>query len=328
MKKTLTRVIIYALEFFVRCILEKNIVNIDSAGKRVDIYVSENFENITRSQAQMLIEAGNVLINGSKVKVSYKLKLEDEIDISMPGPKKSHIIAQEIPLEIIYEDKDIIIVNKPKGMVVHPGNGNFDGTMVNSLMYSHAGDLSGINGVLRPGIVHRIDKDTSGLLVVAKNDIAHKTLTDKFKVHDITREYIALVDGIIEKDKLKINLPIGRDPNDRIKMAVTTKNSKNAITNIEVIKRYYKSNYTLVMAILVTGRTHQIRVHMSYIKHPLVGDEMYGKAHNKLNVKGHLLHATTLGFVHPVTNKYVEFNEKLPEEFNQVLENLDNLENN
>lgn len=318
----------YVLEFFVRCILEKNIVNLENVGKRIDIYIAENFENITRNQAQMLIDSGDVLVNTNTIKSSYKLKLGDEIALNIPEPKESHIVPQEIPLEIVYEDKDILIVNKPKGMVVHPGNGNFDGTMVNSLMYSHADDLSGINGVLRPGIVHRIDKDTSGLLVVAKNDVAHKTLTDKFKVHDITREYVALVNGIVGKDKLKINLPIGRDPNDRIKMAVTTKNSKNAVTNIEVVKRYYKSNYTLVKAILETGRTHQIRVHMSYIGHPLVGDEVYGKSSNKLNVKGHLLHAGTLGFVHPVTNKYVEFNENLPEEFKQILDRLDILENN
>lgn len=310
------------------CVLENKIVKVDDSGKRLDVYIAEAFENITRSQAQMIIEENDVCVNGKCVKASYKLKEGDEVALRMPELKESHILPQEIPLDIVYEDKDILIVDKPKGMVVHPGNGNFDGTMVNSLMYSHANNLSGINGVLRPGIVHRIDKDTSGLLVVAKNDLSHKTLTDKFKVHDITRVYIALVDGIVEKDKLKINLPIGRDPRDRIKMAVTTKNSKQAITNIEVLKRYYKSNYTLVKATLETGRTHQIRVHMSYISHPLVGDSLYGKSTNRLNVEGHLLHARTLGFMHPVTNKYVEFNRDLPEEFKQILDKLKEIENN
>ena len=310
------------------CKLERKIVTSEDARKRIDIYVAQAFDDITRSQAQMLIEEGNLLVNGKCVKVSYKLKEDDIIDLNIPMPKESQILPQDIALNIVYEDDDIIIVDKPKGMVVHPGNGNFDGTMVNSLMYSHANKLSGINGVLRPGIVHRIDKDTSGLLVVAKNDIAHKTLTDKFKIHDITREYIALVNGILDKDKLRINLPIGRDPKDRIKMAVTTKNSKEAITNIEIIKKYSKSNYTLIKAVLETGRTHQIRVHMSYIGHPLVGDEVYGKSKNNLGITGHLLHAKTLGFVHPVKGQYIEFNKDIPDEFQNILNRLDMAENN
>ena len=210
--------------------------------------------------------------------------------------------------------------------MVHPGNGNFEDTIVNALMFSHKDKLSGINGVIRPGIVHRIDKDTTGIIVVAKNDNAHKCLAEQFKEHSITRKYIALVDGIIDKDKLRINLPIGRDEKNRIKMAVTTKNSKEAITNITVLKRYIKSGYTLVEAKLETGRTHQIRVHMSYIGHPLVGDNVYGKSNNEFGVQGQLLHAKVLGFVHPTTGKYMEFETNLHEDFKAVLDMLEKRE--
>ena len=241
--------------------------------------------------------------------------------------KTSDIKAEDIKLNIIYEDDDIIIVNKEKGMVVHPANGNYTGTMVNSLMNSHNGKLSSINGVIRPGIVHRIDKDTSGILVVAKNDNAHKKLSEQFKVHSITRKYVALVKGIIKEDNLDINMPIGRNPKDRKKMAVTYKNSKDAITHIKVLKRYYNSNITLIEASLETGRTHQIRVHMSYIGHPLLGDEVYGKKDNTFKVQGQMLHAKVLGFIHPKTNEYVKYESDLPEEFKNIITKLENKEN-
>ena len=211
-------------------------------------------------------------------------------------------------------------------MVVHPANGNYTGTMVNSLMESHKDKLSSINGVVRPGIVHRIDKDTSGILVVAKNDNAHKILSDQFKVHSITRKYVALVKGIIKEDEMTINLPIGRNHKDRKKMAVTYKNSKEAITHIRVLKRYYNSNLTLVEAVLETGRTHQIRVHMSYKNHPLLGDDVYGKKDNTYKIQGQMLHAKVLGFVHPTTGKYIEFESDLPDEFKELLVKLENKE--
>ena len=209
---------------------------------------------------------------------------------------------------------------------MHPANGNYTGTMVNSLMHSHKDKLSSINGVIRPGIVHRIDKDTSGILVVAKNDNAHKMLSEQFKVHSITRKYIALVKGIIKEDDMVINLPIGRNPKDRKKMAVTYKNSKEAITHIKVLKRYYNSNLTLVEATLETGRTHQIRVHMAYKNHPLLGDEIYGKKDSTYKVQGQMLHAKVLGFIHPTTGKYIEFESELPEEFKEILVKLENKE--
>jgi len=298
----------------------------ENKGKRLDIFLSENIEDITRSYIKTLIEEENVLVNGSKQKSGYSLKLNDVISVNMPQSKEADILPEEIKLNIMYEDDDVIIINKEKGMVVHPANGNYTGTMVNSLMNSHKDKLSSINGVVRPGIVHRIDKDTSGILVVAKNDNAHKNLSDQFKVHSITRKYIALVKGIIKEDDMAINLPIGRNSRDRKKMAVTYKNSKEAITHIHVLKRYYNSNLTLVEAVLETGRTHQIRVHMSYKNHPLVGDEVYGKKDTTFKVQGQMLHAKVLGFIHPTNNKYIEFESDLPDEFNTILEKLENKE--
>ena len=253
------------------------IVDKDNVSKRLDIYLSENIEDVTRSYIKILIDDNKVLVNNKSQKSGYKIKLNDSIDVTFEEKKNEDIIAQDIPLEILYEDDDIIIVNKPKGMVVHPANGNYTGTMVNSLMLSHQGKLSSINGVIRPGIVHRIDKDTSGILVVAKNDNAHKKLAAQFKVHSIKRKYVALVKGIIKEDSLTIDMPIGRSVKDRKKMTVTNKNSRSAVTHIAILKRFYSSNVTLVEAQLETGRTHQIRVHMAYIHHPLVGDEVYGK---------------------------------------------------
>ena len=302
------------------------VVDKDNVSKRLDIYLSENLEDVTRSYIKTLIDDSKILVNNKKEKSGYKLKLNDIIDVTLEEKKSENIVAQDIPLEILYEDDDIIIVNKPKGMVVHPANGNYTGTMVNSLMYSHQGKLSSINGVIRPGIVHRIDKDTSGILVVAKNDNAHKKLAAQFKVHSIKRKYVALVKGIIKEDSLTIDMPIGRSVKDRKKMTVTNKNSRSAVTHIAILKRFYSSNVTLVEAELETGRTHQIRVHMAYIHHPLVGDEIYGKKDNKFKVQGQMLHAKYLGFVHPSTGKFIEFEKDVPEYFKEVLKSLENKE--
>lgn len=304
----------------------KIVVEEEDSSKRLDMYLVENVDNVTRSYIKNLIDEGNILVNGKVVKSGYKVKENDEIDIDMPVVEDNKIVPENIPLDIIYEDEDIIIVNKPKGMVVHPANGNYTGTMVNSLMYSHKGKLSDINGVIRPGIVHRIDKDTSGILVVAKNNDAHRKLSEQFKVHSIKRKYIALVKGIIKEENLDIDLPIGRSQKDRKKMAVTNKNSKNAVTHIKVLKRFYASNVTLCEAELETGRTHQIRVHMAYIHHPLVGDEVYGKKDNNFKIEGQCLHAKYLGFIHPRTGKFVEFDSKLPDYFQNLLDKLEKKE--
>ena len=305
----------------------KYIVDENDKKKRLDKFLQEKDLNITRSYIKTLIEEGYVKVNEEKVKSGYSLKKDDVIDITIKEDETCDINPENIPLEIVYEDDDIIIVNKPKGMVVHPANGNYTGTLVNALMYSHKDKLSSINGSIRPGIIHRIDKDTSGILVVAKNDEAHKKLSSIFKVHDIKREYIALVKGIVKEDRLDINLPIGRSAKDRKKMAVTNKNSREAITHIEVLERFYASNVTLVKATLETGRTHQIRVHMSYMHHPIVGDEVYGKKDPKFKVTGQMLHAKLLGFKHPTTNEYVEFESEIPEYFKDILDTLERKEN-
>ena len=305
----------------------KYIVDENDKKKRLDKFLQEKDLNITRSYIKTLIEEGYVKVNEEKVKSGYSLKKDDVIDITIKEDETCDIKPENIPLDIVYEDDDIIIVNKPKGMVVHPANGNYTGTLVNALMYSHKDKLSSINGSIRPGIVHRIDKDTSGILVVAKNDEAHKKLSSIFKVHDIKREYIALVKGIVKEDRLDINLPIGRSAKDRKKMAVTNKNSREAITHIEVLERFYSSNVTLVKATLETGRTHQIRVHMSYMHHTIVGDEVYGKKDPKFKVTGQMLHAKLLGFKHPTTNEYVEFESEIPEYFKDILDTLERKEN-
>lgn len=302
------------------------IIEKEDASKRLDVFLSEKIEDATRSYIKTLIDDGKITVNLAKVKAGYKLKIGDTIDVEIVEKKPENIVAEDIPLDIVYEDDDIIIVNKPKGMVVHPANGNYTGTMVNSLMNSHKDNLSSINGVIRPGIVHRIDKDTSGILVVAKNDNAHKKLSEQFKVHSIKRKYIALVKGIIKEDKLTIDRPIGRSIKDRKKMAVTEKNSRRAITHISVLKRFYSSNVTLIEAELETGRTHQIRVHMAYLHHPLVGDEVYGKKDSKFKVNGQMLHAKYLGFIHPTSGKFVEFDSPLPEYFSSILMSLENRE--
>ena len=304
----------------------KYIVESKDISKRLDIFLSENIKDATRSYIKNLIDDKKIRVNSNFVKAGYKLKENDVIEVELIQKQSENIIPEDIPLDIMYEDDDIIIVNKPKGMVVHPANGNYSGTMVNSLMNSHKDNLSSINGVIRPGIVHRIDKDTSGILVVAKNDNAHKKLSEQFKVHSIKRRYVALVKGIIKENNITIDKPIGRSVKDRKKMAVTDKNSRNAITHISVLKRFYNSNVTLVEAELETGRTHQIRVHMAYLHHPLVGDEVYGKKDSKFKVSGQMLHAKYLGFIHPSTGKFIEFDSKLPEYFKDILSVLENKE--
>ena len=295
-------------------------------GQRIDKVLSDLNHEYTRSFVQKMLEEGNITVNGNTVKSSYKVKLGDEIFVEELEITEIDVLPEDIKIDIVYEDDDVIVVNKEKGMVVHPGNGNYTGTLVNALMFSHKDELSAINGVVRPGIVHRIDKDTSGILVVAKNDKAHKILADDFKVHNITRKYIAIVKGIVERDNIKIDLPIGRAENDRIKMAVTEKNSRNAVTYIKVLERFHKSNYTLVEATLETGRTHQIRVHMSYIGHPLLGDEVYSKGKNEFGISGQMLHAKVLGFNHPIKEEYMEFTKEEPKEFKEILEILRNKE--
>ena len=296
----------------------------EDVGMRMDAYLASVTDNsLSRTYIQKLMDQGQISVNGVPEKLKkYKIKNGDILEIMIPEPESLDVEAEDIPLDIVYEDEDLIIVNKAKGMVVHPGNGNYTGTLVNALLFTHKDRLSAINGVVRPGIVHRIDKDTSGIIVVAKNDKAHKTLSSAFKVHNITRKYIAVVKGIVEKDNIKIDLPIGRSTTDRIKMAVTEKNSREAITHIKVLKRFYESGYTLVEAKLETGRTHQIRVHMSYIGHPLLGDDTYGPAKNEFGISGQVLHAKTLGFNHPTTGKYIEFEQEEPEEFKEILNKL------
>lgn len=305
--------------------MELKVLNVD-VGKRLDNFTLQNVDNLTRSYIKNLIDDELVTVNGKKQKAGYSLKENDIINIQIPEDKEANIKAEDIKLNIMYEDDDILIVDKEKGMVVHPANGNYSGTMVNSLMYSHKDKLSSINGTIRPGIVHRIDKDTSGILVVAKNDNAHKKLSEQFKVHSITRKYIALVKGIIKEDIMDIDYPIGRSSKDRKKMAVTYKNSKEAKTHIKVLKRFYNSNVTLVEATLETGRTHQIRVHMAYVGHPLVGDEVYGKKDPRFKIEGQMLHAKTLGFIHPTKNSYIEFESNLPEYYLEILKKLENKE--
>ncbi len=289
---------------------------------RIDQYLAEKEGKYTRTLIQKMLTEGKILVNGKEKKASYKVKSGDIIEVEELDTRTLEVVPEDIDVDIVYEDDDIIIVNKKKGMVVHPANGNYTGTLVNALMHSHKDRLSSINGVIRPGIVHRLDKDTSGLLVVAKNDIAHKILSENFKKHEVKRSYICLVKGIVAKDELVIKLPIGRDDANRKKMKVTKKNSREAETHIKVLERFKKSGYTLVRATLKTGRTHQIRVHMSHINHSIVGDGVYGKEKNEFNMKGQMLHADNLAFSHPVTKEHEEWRIKLPKEFEVVLELL------
>ena len=290
------------------------IVEINDSGKRIDKYLNENTE-YTRSKIQKMIENGNILVNDIKVKDSYKVKENDYITIEALE-ETTDILPENIPLDIYYEDDDLIVVNKPSGMVVHPAPGNYTGTLVNALIY-HTNNLSKVNTNIRPGIVHRIDADTSGLLLVAKNDKSHDILAEAIQKKEVVREYIALVEGIIMEDTATIDAPIGRDKKDRKKMTVTSENSKDAVTHIRVLERYKDS--TLIRCKLETGRPHQIRVHLSYIGHPVVNDPVYG--HKKLIDKdfGQMLHAEKLGFVHPTTKEYMEFTAEPPKRFQEIL---------
>ena len=294
----------------------------EESGVRIDRLICDLMEDVTRSAVQRLIDDGNVKVNSTAVSKNYKSKIGDKIEIIVPDAKPLEAVAQNIPLDIVYEDDDLLVVNKPKGMVVHPANGNPDGTLVNALLY-HCGDsLSGINGVIRPGIVHRIDKDTSGLLIVAKSDKAHIGLAEQIKEHSFSRAYETVVYGNIKEDYFTVCQPIGRDSNDRKRMAVTPKNSKNATTHFEVIKRY--GEFTHLRCTLETGRTHQIRVHCSYIGHPVAGDVVYGPKKVIERLHGQCLHAKHIGFVHPITNEYLEFESELPEYFTSFLNYLEN----
>lgn len=299
--------------------IEKRIIA-DVNNERLDSYISKSNLDLSRSMVQKLIKENRVFVNGKNEKESYKIKVNDNITIQIEEPKSSKLEAQDIPLDIIYEDNDIIVINKPKGMVVHPGNGNPDNTLVNAVLAHCKGSLSGIGGEIRPGIVHRIDKDTSGLIIVAKNDKSHINLSEQIKNHVVTKIYTALVKGNISEDEATIDMPIGRDKKDRKKMSVT-RDGKEAVSHIKVVKRY--GNYTLIRVKIDTGRTHQIRVHMAKIGHPVVGDEVYSSGKNEFGVKGQMLHSTILKFKHPISGKEIMLEAPLPQYFEDVLSKLE-----
>ncbi|HHW47427.1 MAG TPA: RluA family pseudouridine synthase [Clostridiaceae bacterium] len=298
------------------------IINLKSEteNERIDSWIASKLERFSRTYIQKLLSDRRITVNGQFVKPNYRLKFHDEIVINVPEPEKLEVKPEKIDLEILHEDNDILVVNKPKGMVVHPAFGNYSGTLVNAIM-EYCGDrLSDINGVIRPGIVHRLDKDTSGILVIAKNNAAHEFLSAKLKKHDINRVYVAIVEGVIKDERGKIDAPIGRHPVERKKMAVNVKNGRRAVTYFRVLERF--KGHTFVELKLETGRTHQIRVHMSFIGHPVVGDMVYGRKKQKFKIDGQALHAKLLGFEHPSTGKYVEFESKLPGYFKELLETL------
>lgn len=287
---------------------------------RLDSYISTKDTELSRESVKRLLGDGNITVNSAVKKGSYKVKKGDIIEIDIPEVKEAKIEAQDIPVEIVYEDEDIIVVNKPKGLVVHPANGNPDGTLVNAIMNICKDSLSGIGGEKRPGIVHRLDKDTSGLLIIAKNDKAHISMSEQIKDRKVNKRYIALVRGIIKEDEATINMPIGRSKKDRKKMAVD-KNGKEAVTHFKVLRRY--DNYTLLDIKIDTGRTHQIRVHMAEIGHPVIGDEVYSNGKNEFGVKGQMLHAKSLDFEHPITGKKLHLEADLPEYFKNVIDICD-----
>ncbi len=292
----------------------------DEQGERLDKYLAGLLPDVSRSFIQKLLKQQQVTVNETTVKANYIIKEHDTISIYVPEAVEPEIVPENIPLDILYEDDDVLVVNKPKNMVVHPAPGHYSGTLVNAVMFHCRDNLSGINGVLRPGIVHRIDKDTTGSLVICKNDIAHNSLAAQLKEHSIQRKYLAIVHGILKEDEGIINAPIGRNPNDRLKMAINYKNGKEAVTHYKVLKRL--NNYTFVACVLETGRTHQIRVHMASIQHPLLGDSLYGPAKCPYKLQGQTLHAQILGFTHPTTGKYIEVSAPLPEYFENLLKKL------
>ncbi len=294
-------------------------VEAEDTGTRLDVWVTKNCQELSRSYVQKLITDGLIKVNDDGIKANYKVKAGDCITIEIPPDAEVEVVPEDIPLDVLYEDSDVIVINKPKGMVVHPAPGNYSGTLVNALLW-HCKDLSGINGMLRPGIVHRLDKDTSGVIMAAKNDFAHAGLAEQIKDHTVTRRYLALVHGIMVEPAGVVDAPIGRDPKDRKKMAVVTRNSKNAVTHYKVLDRF--KEYTFVECRLETGRTHQIRVHLSYLGHPVVGDPLYGTRKNHFSLKGQLLHAAVLGFYHPRSGEYMEFITGLPKYYENVLNTL------
>ena len=301
--------------------MEKIVVEDNNLKKRLDSYIVDKIQELSRTTVKRLIDEEKILVNGKKQKSSYKPEQGDCISIDIPEAHEIELEAQNIPVPVIYEDNDIIVVNKPKGMVVHPANGNPDGTLVNAILAMCKDSLSGIGGEIRPGIVHRLDKDTSGLLIVAKNDEAHIKMSKQIQDRKVTKKYIALVKGVISENEATIDLPIGRSTKDRKKMAVDAK-GKNAITHFKVLKRY--NNYTLLELKIDTGRTHQIRVHMSYIGHPVVGDSVYSNGKNEFGVEGQMLHARYLEFKHPITGEELKLEAPIPNYFEDVLQRLEN----
>ena len=301
---------------------DKNIefqIREDSQGQRLDVFLAEEYAEFTRSRIQNMIRDGLVTVNGAKVKTGYKLQAGDQLQMLLVDDAPAHSVAEDIELDVVYEDADIIVVNKPQGMVVHPSHGHYDDTLVNALL-NHCQDLSGINGELRPGIVHRIDKDTSGVLVVAKNDIAHAALAEQWKGHNIKRVYCAILCGMVQEDAGTVEAAIGRSKNNRLKMAVDPEGGRHAITHYQVKERFAK--YTLVECTLETGRTHQIRVHMAYLNHPVAGDPLYGRKKDALGRKAQYLHARVLGFRHPASGEYMEFETELPQYFENALKQI------
>ncbi|MBP3379825.1 MAG: RluA family pseudouridine synthase [Ruminococcus sp.] len=293
----------------------------DVQGIRIDKFIAGNQNDLTRSAVQGLLEQNKILVNGNPVSKNYKIRQGDAITVEIPDAQPMDAVPEDIPLDIVYEDDDLLVVNKPKGMVVHPAHGNYGGTLVNALLYHCGSSLSGINGVIRPGIVHRIDKNTGGLLIVAKNDRAHLHLAEQIKAHSFTREYEAIAAGYFRETEGTIDAPIGRHKTDRKKMCVTTENSRRAVTHFTVIKQY--GGYAHIRLRLETGRTHQIRVHLAYIGHPVLGDDVYGKPYKGMD--GQCLFARKIGFIHPSTNEYKEFTAELPEWFSAMINKLEKM---
>lgn len=297
--------------------MEEYELTADESGERIDKFLSRNYENLSRSYIQKLLKDGNIIVNKLAVKANYKIASGDVIHIRIPESEPLDILPENIPLDILYEDSDILIVNKPKGMVVHPSPGHYTHTLVNAVLYHCGGNLSGINGVIRPGIVHRIDMNTTGSLLICKNDRAHQILAKQLKEHSITRRYHAIVHGNIKEDSGTVDAPIGRHPADRKKMSTKSQHGRHAVTHYRVLERF--GSYTYIECELETGRTHQIRVHMSSIGHPILGDDVYGPARCPFKLEGQTLHAKTLGIIHPSTKEYMEFDAPLPQYFQNLL---------